>query len=89
MKEQSTVNNRISFAQFDAILYDLGFQQSVIPRSHVTYRHPPTGALLLVRLHTPTDFVPDYVMVSTRHELDWRGVIDGTEFDARFQTAVA
>lgn len=75
------MNNRITFAQFDAVLDELGFQQIVVPGSHVTYRHPPTGAILMVRLHSPSDFVPDYVMVGTRHELDWRGVVSAQDFE--------
>jgi hypothetical protein len=43
----------------------------------------------MVRLHSPSDLVPDYVMVSTRHELDWRGVISAQEFEGRLQSPAA
>src|SRR5437773_818963 len=65
-RTSSIMNNRITFARFDAVLEELGFKKTVIPTSHVNYRHEASDTLLMIRLHQPDDFVPDYVMTSTQ-----------------------
>ena len=54
------MNNRITFAQFDAVLEELGFSKTVIPTSHVNYRHEASDTQLMVRLHKPADFVREH-----------------------------
>ena len=83
------MNKRITFAQFDGVLEELGFKKTIIPTSHVNYRHEASDTLLMIRLHQPDDFVPEYVMASTQLQLDGRGVIGAAEFEDRFRSTAA
>ena len=71
----------ITFAQLEKILKDLGFRKRVVPSKAVVYNYSPTRTDLIVRVHTPNELVPDYVLVSIRHQLDAQGVIAATEFE--------
>jgi len=83
------VSNRITFAQLDAVLDQLGFRKTVVPGSHVNYNHPETGALLLVQLHKPKDLVPGYVLMGTRGDLEIQGVIAREDFERMLQAVAA
>ncbi len=74
------VSNRVTFAQFDAVLDQLGFKKTVIRGSHVNYDHPETGVFLMAQLHKPSDLVPSYVLFGARVELEYQGVIARDDF---------
>jgi predicted RNA binding protein YcfA (HicA-like mRNA interferase family) len=82
-------SNHITFARLESVLKELGFVKKVVPGTGVGYKHPPTGALVVVRLHKPREIVPDYVIVGVRHELEWQGVIEAKEFEEMLQAAAA
>ena len=83
------MNSAITFAQFDAVLAELGFKSNVVPGSHVNYEHAKSGAVLMIRLHKPTDVVPNYVLISTRVQLDGQGVIEANNFEAMLSAVAA
>ena len=82
-------NSRVAFSQLDAVLAELGFRKSVIPGDCVAYRHARTTDLIAVRLHEPSDPVPDYVMAAVRRQLDLQGVVDADHFDRMLLAAAA
>ena len=81
--------DRTTFAQYEAVLKELGFQKRVLESLHVRYEHAPSGTVLLVRPHQPSDSVPDYVLVSTRSHLSYRGLIEPAEFEAMLHAVAA
>ena len=83
------MNNRITFKRLEKILKELGFRKKIVPDSCVTYSHPPTKALLIVRLHKPDDLVPGYVIIAARLELEWKGILEPKSFEAMLQSAAA
>ena len=83
------MNKHVTYAQFEAVLLELGFQKKVIPKDCVTYGHAPSKTLLVVPPHMPQDPVPSHVMVSARHHLDWNGVINPDALDEMLHAAAA
>jgi predicted RNA binding protein YcfA (HicA-like mRNA interferase family) len=83
------VIDQVTFAQFDAILEQLGFEKTVIPGSHLNYKHPKSGAFLLAQIHKPSDLVPTYVLLGTRGNLEIQGVIAKDEFERMLQAVAA
>jgi predicted RNA binding protein YcfA (HicA-like mRNA interferase family) len=74
------VTSRVTFAQFDAVLEQLGFKKTIVRGSHVNYEHANTGAFLLAQIHKPNDLVPTYVLFGARVDLERQGVIDREDF---------
>lgn len=83
------MTKRIYFAQFDAFMASVGFRITVVPRSHVNYYHEESDTLLPIRLHKPTDFVPDYWIASARGQLDRRGILDAKDFEEKLNAVAA
>ena len=69
------MNGRITFARLEKVLVELGFQKRVVPNEGVAYHRSATQSSLVVSVHKPNEFVPDYVLASIRHQLDAQGVI--------------
>ena len=82
-------NNRTTFGQLDKVLRDLGFERKVVRGTGISYRHPTTDSLLLVKPHKPADVVPQYVMVATRLQLDRQGVVEATDFEEMLKNTAA
>ncbi len=82
-------NNSITYAQFEAVLAELGFRKKVIPNDCVAYDHKPSKTLLVAPLHKPQDIVPWNVIASARHHLDWNGVIEPDALEEMLQAAAA
>ena len=83
------MSDRITFAQFDAVLAELGFQKQVIPGSHVNYRHADWDKPLMLRLHKPKDIVPGYDLLGTRVQLERFGIVAAADFEQMLQAAAA
>jgi hypothetical protein len=83
------MSEHISFAQFDAILRDLGFEKAVVPGSSVVYYHKPTDTTMPVRLMRPDELIPDYLLAAARSQLDGRGIIEATAFDRMIRIPAA
>lgn len=81
--------NRITFAQLENVLEEIGFTKTVLPDTGVVYRHANSDSMLVVRLHKPREVVPDYVMAATRLQLDEQGIIEGDDFDAMLRATAA
>lgn len=84
-----TTNNRITFAQFEKALKQLGFRKKTVPGFCVRYSYPDSKWVILVRLHKPLEEVAWPVLVSARRHLDEWGIIRATEFDEMLQAAAA
>ena len=66
------MRNRITVVAFRRALARLGFKSTRVPGSHVTFRHAPTGTLILLptrrggRWVTPQDVLSAHVVIAGR-----------------------
>ena len=83
------MNKRVKFAQLDAVLEELGFRMLVVSGLHVNYRHPDLEKPIMLRLHKPRDYVPDFELAYVRHELEWQGIIESADFEEKLLAVAA
>jgi len=72
---------RVTFAELRQMLLDMGFSETVVPRSHVFFSHPATGAEVALLIHRPDRIVRPHHLVSVRIMLDAKGLMDRADFD--------
>ena len=76
----------ISYGQLAALLTGLGFERRVLDEHRVGYRHPPTGSFLMLPNSPPDTPARESDYFHVRSLLDWQGLMERKEFDARFAT---
>jgi len=72
---------RISFGVLRQLLLDMGFSETVVPKSHVGFRHAATGAEIMLPIYRATDAVAPRHLLLVRVTLDANGLMDGDTFD--------
>lgn len=72
---------RITFGQLRQLLLDIGFAETVTPRSHVFYAHQPSGAEIALPIYRSNRIVLPHHLVTVRVMLDAKGLMDRDEFD--------
>lgn len=71
----------ITFAQLQELLLDLGFAETVVPKSFAGFRHDASGAEIFLPIYKPTQIVAPRYLVAVRIMLDGKGLMDGDDFD--------
>jgi predicted RNA binding protein YcfA (HicA-like mRNA interferase family) len=74
-------NPKITFAQLRQLLFDLGFAETVTPKSHVFFAHEPSGAEVALPIYRPNRIVLPHHLVTVRITLDANGLMEAGEFD--------
>ena len=74
-------NPRITFGQLRQLLLDLGFTETVTPKSHVFFAHQPSGAEVALPIYRSNRIVLPHHLVSVRMMLDANGLMDKDDFD--------
>jgi hypothetical protein len=82
-------NPKITFAQLRQWLLDLGFTETVIPKSHVFFAHEPSGAEAALPPYRSNQIVRPRHLVMVRMMLDGKGLMDRSEYDALVASASA
>jgi predicted RNA binding protein YcfA (HicA-like mRNA interferase family) len=82
-------NPRITFGQLRQLLLDLGFTQTVTPKSHVFFAHQRSGAETAVPVYRSNQIVAPHHLVMVRAMLDGKGLMDRDAFDEFVATASA
>jgi hypothetical protein len=72
---------RITFGRLRQLLVDLGFTETVTPKSHVFFAHQPSGAELALPIYRSNRIVLPHHLVSSRVTLDANGLMDKDDFD--------
>lgn len=72
---------RVTFAELRQMLLDMGFQETVVPHSHVFFAHPTSGAEVALPIHRPDRIVRPHHLISVRTMLDATGLMDRSDFD--------
>jgi hypothetical protein len=83
------MTNRVTFAQLERILLDVGFTKKVLPGKGVVFHHAPSETPFPVRAYKPNEKVPDYLLAAARGQLDGRGILDAKDFDERLNAVAA
>jgi hypothetical protein len=67
----------ISFALLKQFLEGLGCQHRMVPGSHVSFEHPPSGALIVLRPYREDETVNPTDLAIVRRILDEFGIVAG------------
>ena len=80
-------NDKIPFERLRKVLLDLGFVETAIPGPYLFFRHPPSDTIFAYRAYRPRDSVLWHDFVTTRRQLDERGLLDADTFEALLHEA--
>jgi hypothetical protein len=72
---------KIPFALVRQVLLDLGFRETVVPASHIGFRHAETGAEIMLPVYRSNQRMAPRHLLLVRVTLDAKGLMDGDEFD--------
>ena len=75
-------NNQIPFTRLRNILHDVGFEETAIPGPYRLFQHSPSETVLVYREYQPADPVSWHDLVTTRRQLDERGLLTAGDFEA-------
>jgi predicted RNA binding protein YcfA (HicA-like mRNA interferase family) len=81
------MNNSIPFVTLQRFLVNLGFKETPyrvekpIPSSHVLFKHPDSGVLLIVDQHRPKEKVDPATLISVRKHLVDSGLVAEEAFE--------
>jgi hypothetical protein len=74
-------NPRITFGQLHRLLLDMGFIETVTPKSHVCFAHQTSGAEIALPIYRSNRIVLPHHLVSIRIMRDAKGLMEGDAFD--------
>jgi hypothetical protein len=74
-------NPRITFGQLRRLLLDMGFIETVTPKSHVFFARQTSGAEIALPIYRSNRIVFPHHLVSIRIMLDAKGLMEGDAFD--------
>jgi hypothetical protein len=89
------MNDSISFAVLRRLLVDLGFEETPyrvekpLPSSHLVFRHPGSGVLLIVNHQRPKEKVDPATLLSVRKHLVESGLVEEEGFEDLLQSVGA
>jgi hypothetical protein len=72
---------KVTFGQLRHLLLDMGFSETVAPRSHVFFAHGPSGAETALPVYRSDQKVMPHHLTTVRIMLDRTGLMDGNAFD--------
>jgi hypothetical protein len=75
------MNENVPYATLQKLLHQLGFGETVVPSSHVVYRHAEPNTLLVYPIYRPQESVSWADLTATRRFLSERGLIEEDAFD--------
>ncbi len=81
------MNISIRFMVLRRLLIDLGFEETPyrvekpIPSSHVVFRHPESGVLLIMNQQRPKEKIDPATLISVRKHLVESGMVEQEAFE--------
>lgn len=78
---------RVTFAWLRQLLLDLGFTETVVPKSHIGFHHKASGAEVFLPIYRSNQMVMPHHLLTVRFTLDSWGVMDATQFDEAVASA--
>lgn len=80
---------RITFGQLRRLLLEMGFGETVVPKSHVFFAHQPSGAEFALPVYRSNRIVRPHHVATVRTTLDATGMIGADDFNALVASASA
>ena len=74
-------NPRITFGQLRQLLTDMGFTETVTPKSHVFFAHQPSGPEVALPIYRSNRIVLPHHLSTVRIMLDAKGLMAADDFD--------
>jgi hypothetical protein len=72
---------RIRFSKLRQLLLDLEFTETVVPGSHIGFRHDPSDTTIMLPCYKGNEIVAPRHQAPIRTLLDGKGLLSGEEFD--------
>jgi hypothetical protein len=72
---------KLPFSVLRQFLLDLGFDEIVVPRSHIAFCHAETGAEIRLPVYRGNQHVAPRHLLLVRITLDSKGLLEGDRFD--------
>jgi predicted RNA binding protein YcfA (HicA-like mRNA interferase family) len=72
---------RVTYAELRRMLLDLGFTETVVPRSHVFFAHQRPGAEVALPIYRANRIVMPHHLIAVRVTLDATGLMDRDDFE--------
>src|SRR6266446_300718 len=88
-RHRTLSNPKITFAQLRQLLLDMGFAETVTPRSHVFFAHEASGAEVALPIYRSNRIVLPHHLITVRIMLDAKGLMDANDFDEFVSSASA
>jgi hypothetical protein len=82
------MTTRITFAELQQLLLDLGFREVSRPEA-IVFLHQPSDTLFVFRPYRPSDLVASYNLIEVKDMLDARGLMSAETFENQFKKAPA
>jgi hypothetical protein len=73
----------LTFSGLRQLLLDLQFSETVVPKSHIGFRHESSGTEIMLPIYKASQVVAPRHLAMVRLMLDTKGLLDGAEFDQR------
>jgi predicted RNA binding protein YcfA (HicA-like mRNA interferase family) len=83
------IRPRMNFAQLRQLLLDMGFTETVTPKSHVFFAHQASGAEIALPIYRSNRIVLPHHLATVRIMLDAKGLMDKNDFDELVASASA
>jgi len=80
--------SRPTFDQLRNLLQQLGFEETLVPREFISFRHEASGTDFFLPVHRSNQHVAPHHLAMFRMQLDAKGLMDADEFDRRIASAV-
>jgi hypothetical protein len=77
----------IRFDQLRQLLFDLGFEEAVVPKEFVGFRHDPSDTEIFLPIYRGNQAVAPHHLAMFRVQLDGKGILEADEFDRRIASA--
>lgn len=82
-------NPRFTFAQLQQLLLEMGFTETVVPKSHVFFAHEPSGAEVALPIYRSDRNVLPHHLITVRMMLDAKGLMAAVDFDDLVESAAS
>ena len=81
MAKSPVAKTAVPFVMLRQMMLDLGFNEVVVPKSHLGFYHADSGAEILLPIYRANQTVAPRHLLLVRVTLDGKGLMEGNQFD--------
>jgi hypothetical protein len=79
----------ITFDRLRQLFLDLDFTETVVPKSHIGFRHARSDTEIILPIYKSNQIVAPHHLLTVRVMLEGKGLMDGEQFDRLAESASA